>query len=138
RLALEGDGWRFGVTNLDKELWPPHGERPAVTKRDLLRYALATWPTVGPHLRDRLLTLTRYPDGIGAGHFYQRHWDDKRPEFVETATVFSDTEGKDRTYLLCNNLPTLLWLCQVADIEWHTGLGRVSPPGRGESAPAVF
>lgn len=126
RTTLEGDGWRLPVTNLDKILWPATDERPAVTKRELLRYAVRVWPYVGMHLRDRLVTLSRYPDGVGGKTFYQRHWDDKRPEFVDVVTMFSDTEGGDREFLMCNNLATLLWLCQLADIEWHVSFGRAS------------
>lgn len=115
------------VTNLDKEMWPPYKDRPAVTKRDLLRYALEAWPHAAPRLRNRLLTLTRFPNGITGKRFYQKHWDQNRPAFVETVRVYSEDAGKDQVYLLCNNLPTLLWLCQLANLEWHVGFARVSP-----------
>ena len=98
---------------------PQTPRRPAVTKRDLFRYALRAEHLILPHLRDRPLTLLRFPNGIAGKRFYQRHWEQERPAFVETVSVFGDGEGKDREFLLCNNLPTLLWLCQLADIEWH-------------------
>jgi bifunctional non-homologous end joining protein LigD len=125
--TLEGDDWTMALTNLDKELWPATREHPAVTKRDLLHYALAAWPAAERHLRDRLLTFARMPDGIMGERFYQRHWEGKLPPFLETVRVFSDSDGRDKDFLLCNNLPTLLWLCQVADVEWHIGLARVTP-----------
>ncbi|HKS91222.1 MAG TPA: hypothetical protein VJQ83_04780, partial [Tepidiformaceae bacterium] len=90
------------------------------------------------HLRDRLLTLSRYPNGIEGKTFYQRHWDEKRPEFVEAVTVYSDTEGRDREFLMCNNLPTLLWLCQLADIEWHVSFGRTTSGPDADGQPTDF
>jgi bifunctional non-homologous end joining protein LigD len=128
-MTLEAGGWHLPVTNLEKALWPVIDDRPAVTKRDLLKYAVEVWPYVGVHLRDRLVTLSRYPDGIDGKTFYQRHWDDKRPEFVETVTVYSDSDERDREFLICNNLATLLWLCQLADIEWHVSFGRARADG---------
>ena len=122
RLTLEGDGWELAVTNLDKELWPATDTVRAVTKRDLLRYAIAASQLVLPHLCDRPLTLLRFPNGITGKKFYQRHWEQELPPFVESVTMF--TEGEDKRWLLCNNLPTLLWLCQLADIEWHASLAR--------------
>ncbi len=65
-----------------------------------------------PHLADRPLTMIRMPDGIGGQRFFQKHWEQARPEFVETITVFSGTRTSSHEYLLCNNLPTLLWLAQ--------------------------
>ena len=127
RFVLEGNGWTLPLTNLDKVLWPATAERSAVTKRDLLRYAIAVSSLALPHLRDRPLTLLRFPNGIVGKRFYQRHWEQELPPFVETVRIFSDGEGRDRQFLLCNNLQTLLWLCQVADIEWHASLARTRP-----------
>ncbi len=137
-LTLEGEGWTIGLSNLDKELWPAHGGEPAVTKRDLLRYAIQVWPFAAPFLRDRLLTLTRYPDGIGGNQFYQRHIETRKPEYVETVRVFSETDAKDKVFIVCNNLPTLLFLCQQAALEWHMNLARVTPAGPGELGTTAF
>ena len=136
--TLEGDGWSVRVTNLDKELWPRAGERSPMTKRDLLRHAIRAWPVAEPHFRDRPLTVTRYPEGITGQRFYQRHLDTARPSFVETVRVFSDSEGKDRDYVLCNNLPTLLHLCQQAALEWHISLARVTPASGVEEGTTDF
>jgi bifunctional non-homologous end joining protein LigD len=122
KLTLEGDGWDLAVSNLDKELWPATETGRAVTKRDLLKYAIAASRYVLPHLKDRPLTLLRFPNGITGKKFYQRHWEQELPAFVESVSMF--TEGQDKRWLLCNNLPTLLWLCQLADIEWHASLAR--------------
>ena len=130
------------VTNLDKVMWPEHqlpegGGSPAVTKRDLLRYLARVSPWLLPHMRDRLVTLTRYPDGVGGNSFYQKHYD-RPPAFVETAEVYVDSSRGDETALLCNNLATLLWLGQVADLELHVSLARVSAEPDGHHLAMVF
>jgi bifunctional non-homologous end joining protein LigD len=129
--ALGVQGHVVNASSLNKVLWPAFEGRRALTKRDLLVYLTRMSPILLSHLRDRPITLTRYPDGIGGGHFYQRHWDKKRPEFVDTVTVFSEHNGRDVEYLLCNNLPTLLWLGQLADIELHTWFSRTDPEPDG-------
>jgi bifunctional non-homologous end joining protein LigD len=138
RFTLRVEGHRLPVTNLNKPLWPPLGERPALTKRDLLLYLSRVSPYLLPHMRDRPITLTRYPHGITGEHFYQKHWDAPLPEFVETVRLFSEHNEGDREYLMCNNLATLLWLGQLADIELHTWYSRVSPEPDGHHLPTVF
>jgi bifunctional non-homologous end joining protein LigD len=138
RFTLEGDGWQLPVTNLDKELWPAISGRRAITKRDLLVYAARIYPTIERHLRDRPITLTRFPNGIAATKFYQRHSDIGPPPFVDRFAMFSDTEQRDRDFLLCNNLPTLLWLCQLADLEFHASLARVTNQPDARQAPTAF
>ena len=138
RLTLEGNGWALPLTNLDKVLWPSTSDWPAITKRDLLRYAVLASSYALPHLRDRPLTLLRFPNGIAGKQFYQRHWEQDSPDFVERVTVFSEVEKRDRQVLLCNNLPTLLWLCQVADIEWHASLARIDPKPDALALPTSF
>jgi len=127
RLHLEVDGSVIPVTNLDKDLWPAHdGQRP-LTKRDLLRYLVAVAPALLRHLRDRPLTLVRYPNGIDGVHFYQKHYDQSRPAFVETVRLYSDHNAGDGDYILGNSLATLVWLGQLADLEFHTWYSRVTP-----------
>jgi bifunctional non-homologous end joining protein LigD len=72
-----------------------------------------------PHLADRPLTMIRMPDGIHGQRIYQKHWHGERPAFVETITVYSDHKDESHEYLLCNNLPTLLWLAQSGTLEFH-------------------
>src|SRR5688500_10889568 len=59
------------------------------------------------------------PDGIHGQRFFQKHWEQERPAFVETITVFSGHKDESHDYLLCNNLPTLLWLAQAGTLEFH-------------------
>ena len=135
---IKGDGWEVAVTNLDKVLWPSQGELPGYTKRDVLRYAATVFPTMEQHIRDRPLTLLRFPDGIHGNRFYQKHWTSGLPDFVEHVTMYSEGEGGDQQFLLCNNLPTLLWMCQLADIEWHATLARIVAGPDGQHLPATF
>ena len=137
-LRLDVGGHEIPVTNLEKPLWPEHETQRAVTKRDLLRYLATVAPLMLPHLRDRLITLTRYPNGIGDLHFYQKHSEAPPPEYVETVPVHSEGAGGDRDFLLCNNLPTLLWLGQLANLEFHATMARVSPDPDAPTLPTTF
>jgi bifunctional non-homologous end joining protein LigD len=107
--------------------WPADAalKQPALTKRDLLRYLAQVSPFMLPHLADRPLTMIRMPDGIKGQRFYQKHWAQERPPFVETITVFSEHKDESHEYLLCNNLPTLLWLAQSGTLEFHVWHSRV-------------
>jgi bifunctional non-homologous end joining protein LigD len=109
------------LTHLDRIYWPanPALKQPALTKRDLLRYFAQVSPFILPHLADRPLTMIRMPEGIRGQRFFQKHWEQERPSFVETITVFSGTKGERHDYLLCNNLPSLLWLAQSGTLEFH-------------------
>ena len=117
------------VTNLSKEFWPATEDQPARTKRDLIRYYARVAPYLVPHLRDRPLTLTRYPE---------RH---QRPELLPEAlgpaaaarlprrtasTLWSSHTEGDQEYILVNNVQTLVWLAQLADLEMHASMARVS------------
>jgi bifunctional non-homologous end joining protein LigD len=124
-FSLKVEGHTLALTNLEKELWPALEGRPPVTKRNLLEYLTAVSPFMLPHLKDRPITLTRYPHGVGGEHFYQRHSDQARPEFVETAALTEHESGR-RDFLLCNNLSTLLWLGQLATIDLHSWFSRIT------------
>jgi bifunctional non-homologous end joining protein LigD len=119
------------LTNLDKELWP------GLTKRDLITYLAQVAPYMLPHLRDRPLTLIRFPNGVAGERFYQKHFAEGRPDFVETVELYSEHNGGDEELIVCNNLPTLLWLGQVGALELHSWYSRVSAEpdgGRGTTS----
>lgn len=138
RLVVDVDGHRVTLTNLDKVLWPAHEDQRPLTKRDLLRYLVGVAPALLRHLRDRPLTLVRYPNGIGGVHFYQKHYDHSRPAFVETVRLYSDHNAGDGDYILCNNLPTLVWLGQIADLEFHTWYSRTNPEPDARGRPTSY
>jgi bifunctional non-homologous end joining protein LigD len=125
---------RIKLTHLDRVYWPEDTalKQPAVTKRELLRYFAQVSPHMLTHLADRPLTMIRMPDGIGGQRFFQKHWEQERPPFVESVTVFSDSKERQHNYLLCNNLPTLLWLAQNGTLEFHVWHSRAKP---GDDSP---
>jgi bifunctional non-homologous end joining protein LigD len=125
RLSINGQ--TIALSNLDKELWPPLETRPPVTKKDYLAYLIRMAPYLLAWLRDRPLTLIRRPDGIEGPSFYQKHASTPVPDFVERVWLYSDHANGDQEYLLCNNLPTLVWLGQLANLEFHSWFSRTSP-----------
>ena len=118
-LAIGGE--RIRLTHLDRVYWSANAalRQEALTKRDLLRYLARVSPLMLPHLADRPLTMIRMPDGIDGQRFFQKHWTQARPDFAETITVFSEHKDEQQDYLICNNLPTLLWLAQSGTLEFH-------------------
>jgi len=128
-LELQVGTERVRVTNLDRVYWPaaPKLRQPALTKRDLLRYLASVSPYMLPHLADRPLTMIRFPAGIGGERFFQKHWEQARPQFVRSVEVWSESKAQRDEYLLCNNLPTLLWLAQAGTLEFHVWHSRARP-----------
>ena len=125
----------LAVTNLDKVLWP--GDQPA-TKRDLLVYLARISPWMLTHTRDRPLTMIRFPEGIHGEKFFQKHWDQRKPAFVESVDLYGDTNSRDQTYILANNLPTLLWLGQLGTLEFHVPAVRCVPGPDGQALGRTF
>ncbi len=128
-FALAVGPHRIRLTNLDRVYWPADAalNQPALTKRDLVRYFAQVSPYILPHLADRPLTMIRMPEGIVGQRFFQKHWEQERPEFVETITVFSEHKDERHDYIVCNNLPTLLWLAQSGTLEFHVWHSRAKP-----------
>ena len=136
-LTLDIEGHSIRVTNLSKPLWPADGKHRVVTKGDMVRYYAAIGPLLLPHLVDRPMTMTRYPNGIDGGSFYQKHVEDP-PPFVNTIEVFSSHNEGDRSYITVDNLATLVWLAQLADIELHPWSSRIAGEPDAPHMPAVF
>src|SRR5690242_12520726 len=113
RATLEVDGYEVPVTSLDKALWPGQGRRKGATKRDLLRYLTRVAPFMLPHLADRPLFVTRFPNGVTGKSFFQKHWE-PAPPFARTVEIHSAQNERDGAYFICENLATLLYLGQMA------------------------
>jgi len=128
------------LTHLDRVYWPadPALKQPALTKRDLLRYFAQVSPYILPHLADRPLTMIRMPDGIDGQRFFQKHWSQEKPSFVETLTVWSGSKEERQDYIVCNNLPTLLWLAQSGTLEFHVWHSRAKPGPDAKSSSTDF
>jgi bifunctional non-homologous end joining protein LigD len=139
-FTLAVGGHRIRLTHLDRVYWPadPALQQPALTKRDLLRYLAQVASYMLPHLADRPLTMIRMPEGMLGQRFFQKHWRQQRPAFVETITVFSEHKDESHDYVLCNNLPTLLWLAQSGTLEFHVWHSRAKPGPDARSAKTDY
>ena len=135
RIDLEVGSARIRLTNLDRVYWPanPELKQPALTKRDLVRYLASVSKYMLPHLRDRPLTMIRMPEGITGERFYQKHWEQARPDFVPMVSVYSGHKDEKHQYIVCNNLPTLLWLGQSGTLEFHVWHSRANVAGDAAS-----
>lgn len=133
-FSLKAGGFQIKLSNLDKPLWPAIRAQRAITKRDLLIYFDLVSPYILRHLHNRPLTLTRYPNGIAGKYFFQKHFNSPIPGFLGTVSL-SEHKGAKQNYLLCNNLSSLLWLGQMANIDIHTWFSRIdSEPSLKEDA----
>jgi bifunctional non-homologous end joining protein LigD len=116
----------FKFSNLGKVYWDKTSEHPEFTKRNLLDYYDKISVHILHYLKDRPISLSRYPDGIKGKHFYHKHWDQKKPEYVKTVQVYSESRNDNINYLVCNNKETLLWIANLGCIEMHPWYSRVN------------
>jgi bifunctional non-homologous end joining protein LigD len=116
----------FKFSNLGKVYWDKTSEHPEFTKRNLLDYYDKISVYILHYLKDRPISLSRYPDGIKGKHFYHKHWDQKKPEYVKTVQVYSESRNDKINYLVCNNKETLLWIANLGCIEMHPWYSRVN------------
>lgn len=126
KAQLEVEGRKLAVSNLDKVLYPKAG----FTKGDLIHYYIQIAPVLLPHLKDRPLTMKRYPNGVEGEFFYEKNCPSHRPKWVKTATVWSEGNQRNMDYCLAQDLPTLVWAANLADIELHTSLSRKNDVAR--------
>ncbi len=120
KAELVIEGRKLPVSNLDKVLWPKTG----FTKGQMIDYYIRVGPYLLPHLKDRALTMKRYPNGVEAEFFYEKNCPKHRPNWVKTAKVWSEGNQRDMHYCLAQDLPTLVWAANLADIELHTSLAK--------------
>ena len=130
RLEVEIGDRRLSLSNLDKVLYPEVG----FTKGQVIDYYTRIAPAVLPHLYDRPLTLKRYPNGVDQTYFYEKQSPSHRPDWVQTAAVYSRHNARTIDFTLANDLPTLVWLANLADLELHPSLSKVDDIDR----PAVM
>lgn len=108
------------LTNLSKVLWPEDN----ITKADFINYYVQIAPVILPHLQDRPMVFTRYPDGIYGKAFYQKNVPDYAPEWLETFKIHSD--GQVTEYVLINDLGSLVWAANQGALELHPWLSRTT------------
>jgi bifunctional non-homologous end joining protein LigD len=111
---------KIQVSNLDKVLYPKVG----FTKGQVIDYYIRIASMLLPHLKDRPLTMKRYPDGVEGEFFYEKNCPVHRPKWVKTARVWSESNNRMMNYCLAQDLPTLVWAANLADLELHTSLAR--------------
>ncbi len=114
-------GRTLKVTNLDKVMYPKAG----FTKRDVIDYYTAVAPAILPHLEGRPLTRVRFPNGVEGKSFFEKQCPSHRPEWVKTAPIVLSKKTVD--FCVCDDLPTLAWLANLAALELHTSLSRADP-----------
>ncbi|HEY5973364.1 MAG TPA: non-homologous end-joining DNA ligase [Geobacteraceae bacterium] len=127
RNLVEIAGKRLSLANLEKELYPACG----FTKAQVLAYYRRIAPYILPHLHDRALTLKRYPDGVDREFFFEKRCP-PHPDWVRTAELQRD-DGERITVCLVNDLPTLIWVANLASLELHVPLARVGSPDRPDA-----
>lgn len=108
---------KLTVSNLDKVLYPEVG----FTKGNVIDYYIRVSDVLLPHLKNRPITLKRYPDGVDGFFFYEKQCPSHRPKWVKTTTVPRDRGGEIH-YCVMNDLPALVWAANLADLELHTFL----------------
>ena len=121
-------GRRLKVTNLDKEVFPATDDRPAHTKRDLLRYTAQVAPTVVPYLSGRALNMHRYPDGAGRKGFWHKERPNHAPDWVLGWDNPDADPGETRTYVVVDEPATLVWAANFGALEWHGWTSRTDHP----------
>jgi bifunctional non-homologous end joining protein LigD len=118
RLDVDIGGHRLSLSNLDKVFYPETG----FTKGQVIDFYTRIAPVLLDHLRGRPLTLKRYPDGVTGPYFYEKQSPSHRPDWVKVAPIWSRHNSRTIEYTLADDLPTLVWLANLADLELHTSL----------------
>ena len=120
KAAVTVEDRELELSNLDKVLYPKAG----FTKGELIDWYARISEVLLPHLRGRPLTLKRYPEGVEGKHFYEKRCPKHRPDWVPTASIWSDRHKGEIDYCVVEDLPTLVWAANLADIELHTSLSK--------------
>ncbi len=120
-VLLDIEGHRLKLTNLNKVFYPGEG----INKRDVINYYDAVSPLILPHLRDRPLSLKRYPNGINEQYFFQKDAEGKVPDWVHLEPIFSEHNQDKIHYIICNDRATLIYLANLASIDQNPWMSRV-------------
>lgn len=114
-LLTEIEGRQLTLTNLDRVLYPD-----GTTKGQVIDYYVRIAPVLLPHLRGRNITMKRYPNGVDGQSFYNKSIPSHAPDWIERVKL------PDNTYIVCRNLPTLVWMANLAALELHVPLHRAA------------
>jgi bifunctional non-homologous end joining protein LigD len=129
---VEVEGKELRLTNLDKVLYPKAG----FTKGEMVDYYAKVGPTMIPHLAGRAVTLRRFPEGVEDldAAFFEKRCPKHRPKWVKTTRVQAGPQAGKIDFCVCDGLPTLIWMAQLAAIELHPSLSL----GRAPKRPTVL
>jgi bifunctional non-homologous end joining protein LigD len=125
-VPVEVDGRTLKLSNLDKVLYPD----VRFTKGEVISYYTEIAPVLLPHLAGRPLTVKRYPNGVDGKFFFEKNASASKPDWVRTATLPAPGSTKNRDtidFVIVEELPTLVWLANLAALELHTPQWRVGP-----------
>jgi bifunctional non-homologous end joining protein LigD len=122
-------GRELAVSNLEKVLFPQCG----FTKGQLIDYYVRISEAMLPHVRERPLTMKRFPDGVEGKSFFEKHIPSHAPDWVASVTVASTDGHEAIEYAMVNDLPSLAWAANLGTIELHVPLWHV---GRRRKLPA--
>ncbi len=105
------------------------------TKGEMIEYYAKVGPTIVPHLAGRAVTLRRFPEGVDDldAAFFEKRCPKHRPEWVRTTRVLAGPHAGQIDFCVCDGLPTLVWMAQLAAIELHPALSL----GEEHSQPTV-
>jgi bifunctional non-homologous end joining protein LigD len=115
---VEVQGRKLKLTNLEKVLYPASG----FTKGQVVDFYVRIAPVLVPHLAGRALTMKRYPEGVDHEYFFEKNAPMHRPDWVKTAPIWSESNHRTVHFVLANDLPTLVWIANLASIELHPSL----------------
>jgi bifunctional non-homologous end joining protein LigD len=119
-VAVEVGGRQLTLSNLAKVLYPDAG----FTKGQVIDYYSRIAPVLVPHLEGRPLTLKRYPNGVASQFFYEKNCPKHRPPWVATTPIYAGRKNELMDYCVANDLPTLVWMANLAALELHPSLSR--------------
>jgi bifunctional non-homologous end joining protein LigD len=131
--TVEVDGRTLALSNLQKVLYPSNG----FTKGELIDYYAKIAPTILPHLKERPVSLKRYPDGVEGDGFFAKNAPNGTPAWARTVRLPVPGSTKNREeidFVVVDDLPTLVWLANLAAIELHVPQWKVGPRGKVHGA----
>ncbi len=112
---------KVSFTNLEKVLYPMMG----LKKSQVIKYYISIAPRMLGFLKNRVIVMNRYPDGIDREGFYEKDAPMGMPPWVKTFNHYSETAQRDINYIICNNLDTLIWMANLAALEINTTLSTI-------------
>jgi bifunctional non-homologous end joining protein LigD len=128
KISVEVDGRRLQLSNLDKVLYPDTG----FTKGEVIDYYSRIAPVLLPHLAGRAATRVRFPDGVEGNSFFEKNAPKATPDWVRTVTLPTPGSSRGREtidFVVVEDLPTLIWLANLAALELHVHQWTVGPRG---------